>query len=403
MAKSNNNMSSRSKKPFTEVPGQALGYGLQYTRLTELLFNSPAGSFCSMEYLDDVAQQAENDVHLIQSKSALTSNPVSDRAKSLWKTLYNWTLKAGLPEVDVKNTIFEIYISRPAGGQIVEAFSKASTLEDARAAILMARDFLWGEYPDFALKNSVSDEIKPYLEYLFTEGATYLEQIICNFQLTNGSGSPQADIESIIRSHPVSASRVSNIADHMCGVVKRRVDELLELGKPAIISRDDFYGWYNAYVRKIDRDTVLPSMAKAPSEKELHDQLPKVFVQQLELIELPFEDKLEAASDYLMAAADRTAWAVSGDVDESSFEDLDTQLKRTWRNKKRTCGIEHSSQSEEIQGQALYSDCMTYTSVLQAMQPTSHFIPGCFHRLADDMSIGWHPNYEHQLKMKKDR
>jgi hypothetical protein len=35
------------------------------------------------------------------------------------------------------------------------------------------------------------------------------------------------------------------------------------------------------------------------------------------------------------------------------------------------------------------------------MVPPSHFIPGCLHRLADDMSIGWHPNYEQQLKVKK--
>jgi len=47
-----------------------------------------------MEYLDDVAQQhADKGTRLIQSKSALTSNPVTDRAKSLWKTLSNWTKK----------------------------------------------------------------------------------------------------------------------------------------------------------------------------------------------------------------------------------------------------------------------------------------------------------------------
>jgi hypothetical protein len=48
---------SRRAKRKTEVPGQALGYGLQYTRLTQLLLQAPEGSFCSMEVLDDVAQQ----------------------------------------------------------------------------------------------------------------------------------------------------------------------------------------------------------------------------------------------------------------------------------------------------------------------------------------------------------
>ena len=44
---------------------------------------------------------------------------------------------------------------------------------------------------------------------------------------------------------------------------------------------------------------------------------------------------------------------------------------------------------------------MDLTVPVQAMQPPGHFIPGCLHRLADDMSIGWHPDYVQQLKVKK--
>ena len=394
--------SSNSKRRRTEVPGQALGYALQYTRLTQLLLEAPAGSFCSMEYLDDVAQQqADKSTRLIQSKSALTANPVADRAKALWKTLFNWTTLATDSNFDLEKTVFEIYVSRPVGGQLVEAFANARSLEEARAAIAQARDALWGKSPDFALKSTVADEIAPYLEGVFNAGPACLERIICNFQLTHGSGSPQADIEAVIRSHPVSATKVVDIADHMCGVVKRRVDELLEAGRPAVIARDTFYDWYSAYLRKVDRDTVLLSRAKQPSEEESRGQLPKIFVQQLDLIGLPFEDKLEAVSDYLMAAADRTIWALSGEVDVSSFNDMDAVLMRSWKNKRRTCGIEHGGKPSDQQGQALYSNCMDVTVSLQAMQPPDHFIPGCFHRLADDMAIGWHPDYEQQLNVKK--
>lgn len=379
MAASKRGGSSRPKNRRTEVPGQALGYGLQYTRLTQILLSAPAGSFCSMEYLDAVAQQhTDGGVRLIQSKSALTANPVSDRAKSLRKTLSNWTTLATESDCDLEKTIFEIYVSRPVGGQLVEAFANACTLEEARLAIMRARDALWGKSPDFALKSTVADEIGPYLERVFNADPACLERIICNFQLTHGSGSLQADIEAVIRTHPVSASKVADIADHMCGVVKRRGDELLESGRPAVIARDAFYGWYTAYLRKVDRDTVLPSRAKAPSEEESRDQLPKIFVQQLDLIGLPFEDKLEAASDYLMAAADRTAWAISGVVDESSFDDLDAALKRSWKNKRRTCGIEHGSKPGQIQGLALYSDCMDFTTPFKPCSRRTTSFRGAF-------------------------
>jgi len=355
-----------------------------------------------MEVLDDVAEQhPKKGVRLIQSKSALTANPVSDRAKSLWKTLSNWVEASAA--WDLERTMFEIYVSRPVGGAIVQSFADANSLEAARAAISQARVELWGEPPDFPLKSELAEDIAPYVERVFSADCDRVAQIIRNFHLTCGSGSPQADVEAMIRMDPVSASKVKDIADHMCGVVKRRVDEQLEAGRPAVISRDEFAGWYAAFVRKIDRDTVLLSRARMPSEEQARGLMPRVFVQQLEIIGLSFEDKLEAVSDYLMAAADRTEWAVRGEVDETSFDDLDSVLKRNWKNKRRAGSIQHAGQAEDLQGQALYSDCMQLDVPVQAMEPPDHFIPGCLHRLADDMSIGWHPTYEQKLKVKVKR
>jgi hypothetical protein len=126
-----------------------------------------------------------------------------------------------------------------------------------------------------------------------------------------------------------------------------------------------------------------------------------VFVQQLELIGLPFEDKLEAVGDYLMAAADRTAWAASGDVDATSFDELDSSLKRGWKNSRLSCKVQHGGKAQAEQGQALYADCMKLKEPVQQKGAPDHFIPGCLHRLADDLSIGWHPDYVGQLKTKK--
>lgn len=401
MATGKSGGSPRAKRK-TEVPGQALGYSLQYTRMTQMLLQAPAGSFCSMEVLDDVAEQnPKKGVRLVQSKSALTANPVSDRAKSLWKTLSNWVDAANAPGFDVQNTVFEIYVSRPVGGAVVQSFADAETLDAAQVAIEHAREKLWGVSPDFVLKGEVAGEIAPFVERVFGADPQRLGWIIRNFQLTRGSGSPQADIETIIRGDPVSPSKVRDIADHMCGIVKRRVDELLEAGEPAVLSRDEFACWYLAYVRRVDREMVLQSRAKPPSEDETRGHLPRVFVQQLDLIGLTYEDKLGAVSDYLMATADRTEWAVRGEVDETSFLDLDDVLKRSWKNKRRNCGIQLAGKADEHQGQSLYSACMDISMPVQAMQPPGHFIPGCLHRLADNLSIGWHPSYEHKLKVKK--
>lgn len=102
-----------------------------------------------------------------------------------------------------------------------------------------------------------------------------------------------------------------------------------------------------------------------------------------------------------MAAADRTAWAASGDVDATSFDELDSSLKRSWKNKRLACKVAHASKAQEEQGLALYADCMDVTLTVQQKEAPDHFIPGCLHRLADDLLIGWHPDYVGQLKPKK--
>ncbi|ALM83827.1 hypothetical protein ASB57_13335 [Bordetella sp. N] len=385
----------------TEVPGQALGIGLQYTRLVQLLLLAPPGSACSMEYLDDLAQEDNKGVKLGQSKSALTANPVADRAKPLWKTLSNWVTLATQGGCNPARTTFELYVSRPVSGTLVDALHGAVSEDSAQAAILLARDTLWGEAPSYVKRDEVAAEIAPYVENVLSADLAIVAQVVRNFNLTCGSGSPQADVEALLRTHPISQSKIQDIADHMSGVVKRRIDELLEARKPAIISRDDFHTWYGAYVRKIDRDTVLQTRAKRPSNEEAKGHLPRLFVQQLDLIGMPFEDKLEAVGDYLMAAADRTAWAASGEVDASSFEELDGNLKRSWRNKRLACEVAHSGKSGDVQGKALYADCMQVSVAVQEKGTPDHFVPGCLHRLADDLTIGWHPDFAIQLKPKR--
>lgn len=381
------------------APGQALGYGLQYTRLTAMLMTAAEGSYCSLEVLDDVAEHHQGgNVHLVQSKSALGANPVSDRATSLWKTFANWLRSAKAGHIDPEKTVFEIYVSRLVDGKIIDAFSHADSLAAAQTALDVARLELWGKPPRHTLKPDLAADIAAYVDEVLGANGSPILNLIKNFRLVCGSGSPHEDLEAQIRAHPVSPSKVVDIADHMCGVVKRDVDKLLEKSLPAVIGRDQFHTQYSAYCRRVDRDTILKSSAEPPTSEERLARLPDVFVQQLDLISLSFEDKLAAVSDYLMACADRTDWAKTGDVDSTSFDELDDVLSRFWKNSNRSCGIEHKDKAEIDRGNLLYSDCMAYQTKLQAMQTPAHFIPGCFHRLADIPTLGWHPTYEQLLR-----
>lgn len=388
----------KPSKRSSDASGQALGYGLQYTRLTHMLLEAERGSHCSLEYLDDVAESSPGGQVRVQAKSALTSNPVADRAKSLWKTFSTWLDDTKEVDLATSATIFEIYVSRQVSGELVKRFHDARNKAEALEAIEAARLKLWGEGPDFTEKGELSPEISGYVNRVLSADDSALSSIIVGFRLVCGSGSPVTDLEALLRTHPIPPSKVRQVLDYLCGAAKTRVDQMLERGEPAIVSRDEFHALYRAFLRKIDSETVLAGYAKKPTREQALRSLPAAFIGQLELIDVDYEDKLQAVNDFLMAAVDRTEWAKAGDVDVSSFDELDDVLSRTWKNRRKALGIQHQALAASNRGELLYRDCLGTRAPLQAMETPHYFIPGCLHRLADDLTIGWHPDYESLMK-----
>lgn len=389
----------KSISPPGIAPGQALGYSVQYTRLVAMLLDAPAGSFCSLEVLDDISQElATGETKLVQTKSALTANPVADRAVPMWKALFNWLQLAKGGFVDPRKTTFELYVSRQVEGGLIDGFHTARLENEAKAAVQKAREMLWGLPPECADKKRLPEELSRYANPVLEAAEDVLLPIIVNLRLSCGSGSPQRDIEAAFRRAPVSQSRVFDIADKMCGWVKRKVDERLEKQAPAVISQEDFHREYVAYVRSVDREMILKSFARRPSESEKLEHLPDVFIQQLSLIELSYDEKLAAVSDYLRASWDRMAWSKRGDVHEESFVQLNDALTRAWSNLSKVVQLEGAGKPDLERGQLLHLRCMMHQAKLQGMDVPSHFVPGCFHYLSDDLVIGWHPEYRRRIK-----
>jgi hypothetical protein len=132
-------LTKANKQKSKSVAGPALGYFLQETKMTEMLVKANEGELVSLEVLDDLAVESQ-DGHqtLVQSKSALITNPLSDRAIPFWKTLANWAeaLDGGL---DLSKLRLVIYVSNPRTGKIAEAFHQASRLSEASAPVMQPR------------------------------------------------------------------------------------------------------------------------------------------------------------------------------------------------------------------------------------------------------------------------
>lgn len=356
--------------------------------------SEPEGSFVSFEVLDDLAvESADGTQKLVQSKSALATNPMSDHAVAFWKTLANWCDAISTNAVDVQKLKLVIYVSHERSGDISSRFAAAKTDADAKAAIEAAKLELWGAGPSYPLRKDVAVALAPHVERFFGADEVIQTSIVRLLEIETGSGAPQRDLRELFLLVP--KDRLEQAVLHACGWVQDNVNTLIGEGKPAILSRDAFHTEMVAYVRRHAERAILQSFApeSVPTDKAV-ELLPKVFVRQLQLIGLDFEAQMEAISDYFRASIDRTHWGETAQVHESSFKELDASLKRTWTNQKIHTAAAHSAASDESQGQILYAGCMATNELVENLTPPNHFVPGCFHMLADEQTVGWHPKFK---------
>jgi len=383
----------------SSVPGQALGFSLQFTKMTELLARPGVSNVVEFEGLDDLSVKTiDGHLTLCQAKSALESNPLTDRAVAFWKCLANWADTVSREKLTPEKVRLVFYVSNPVPpGAWATSFDHARNDSEADEAMALVRDALWGSSPRFTLKPSVAKEVAPEAERFFGASDDVRRTVIRAFTIEVVKVNIHADLATVVQF--VDPRRHPDVLNHACAWTKRRVDELIAEKKPAQISSDEFRREMVAYIRKFNERAILRTFAPAgPSQQEAEQLKLRTFVRQLEFLNLDYADQLEAISDFYRAAIDRTQLGDSGEVHPSSFDELDSTLTRSWKNISRQQQIAMKDRTNEERGEMVFRECVRLRVPVENQQPADHFIPGCYHLLAEDMKLGWHPHYESLLK-----
>ena len=382
-------------KKSTSVPGQALGYYQQETKMTQLLAEADEGSRVSLEVLDDVAVEGKDgSVSMVQTKSALTANPVSDRAISLWKTLANWAEDLST-QTDFSQLLLVLSVSNPRDGDFVAAFHGASSVAAARTEIQRAKVFFAAE---LASPDSTEKNLTFHLKRFFAATPTIQAEVIRCFRLETSPSSPHADLPKSFKFIP--QPQLEDVVRHALGWVKQQAELLMEAALQAILSRDEFHQEMIAYIRKHRERAILRSVAPAEVPKDKEAELfPEIFVRQLEIVGAEFNVRLQAVSDYFRATHDRTHWGESGEIHPSSIEEFDNKLHRSWTNLRQSCELQNRSLAEEDRGLVLFSQCSQHEARLEDQEVPNHSCP-FLHHLANEQKVGWHPRYAAVLKLK---
>jgi len=378
---------------LAQVPKQYYGYSLQCTECVNLLLDSAPGSFVSVEVFEDVGvTESSGKVKAVQTKSGSGANPISDSAVDLWKTFRNWIdqVKAGI--LTPAQTQFEIFVNSKAKGKFCTAMSEAKSQAEIATVIHSIRKKFLDK--NGVPKASLSEELKKQiLVALAPANEKHFAAIIGSFTYRNGSGRSYEELMIRIAKTLVLDRVADVILLHALGWTKRRIDQLIEQSKPANISVDEFRNELATYYNLFNTQAYLPSLSGTPSQDDISAHRSQLYVRQLEIIEASDEEMTTAVIDFLMAKANAVEYARRNLVNRTSFTDFDATLQGIWKNRKKALELEANCKSDIHFGQRLANDCLGRAATLQGLVVPNNFTSGCFHALANQLEIGWHPRY----------
>ena len=336
-----------------------------------------------------------------QTKSALETNPVSDRAIDLWKTFSNWKTAISSGQISLATTRFEIYLAKRRTGKLVQLFHDAQTEEAAEAALVQARDLLWGAAPNCAKKEKLAEALAPYVNHVLETPTDIAVGIIQRFTLSVAAKDPLRDLRPKVDNKWVRPESVDAVIQHAQGWIKEKMDGLILAGKPAVLNVDEFNDEMRSFLPRVDFQHILAAIAGKLelTEDTLAAEQLRTYVRQLQLIDGSDEDVFEAINQFLRAAAERSAWSKQGLVHEKSFDEYEEALISAWKNKRSLHKITHKDHTAVDRGKLLLADCSLHQQKLQGLEPPPFFTPGSFHALAEDQSVGWHPEYKKLLSL----
>jgi hypothetical protein len=378
------------------VPDQYYGYSLQAIRFLHLLLEAPPGTMVCLEVFEDVGTVAPNRrTRASQVKSGLVKNPLTDHSVELWKTLANWVSAVEARTLDPTSAIFEIYVGKNRSGRLASAFHNARSEADAIAALGAARVALFGSG---RMRRKLPSDLQSQVSRVLDSDRGRFCNILRNFQITTAKRDPLADLRPLVVAKWVRPESIDIVIQHAHGWLKERLDSLLQMRKPAIVSVDEFIEEMRRFMPRCDFRHIVVNMAGRPTAEQIAAERAKTYVLQLELIELEEEGTLEAINNYLRSIVMRTKLSEDGIVHDDSFKEFADALTSFWRNKRRQNRLSYPSHSAIQSGQLLFSDCCLHRQKLQGLELPDYFTPGSYQSLADEMEIGWHPEYVTTLK-----
>lgn len=360
----------------------------------------PDECYVSIEKLDDIAFEINgNPVDILQTKYHGVEGNLTDRSTDLWKTIRVWAegiTKGGLDPATMNFTLITTQ-SAPDTGLVAALLPTSSRDTEAARKLL----------DEIAAETSNSTNIPAYTAYNTLLG-WQKDLLVDSINILCQSASI-LDIESLIKKELRTAAEKKYI-DAFCtrleGEWFKRFICAMSLPNEKEVCLGEIVAIIDDLRSQFSLTNLTADYADVEPEEIDVDSDDRNFVEQLRLIGVPNQAIHFAIINYYRACEQRSRWSRDGLVKPGELKLYLKKLEEEWLNHSSLIisdvDITYSEQCKKS-GRDIYSKCQN-ESALAIRRDFNHpyVARGSYHTLADELKIGWHPDYQ-SLLQKEDK
>ncbi|MBN8647517.1 MAG: hypothetical protein J0L55_06135 [Caulobacterales bacterium] len=362
---------------------------LALLRGLELAKKLPSATI-SIEKFDDISFESMDYAQcLIQAKHHVKPKSLDDKSVDVWKTLLIWIgiYKEGIFQAD-KTRYFLITTSFASKDSAISRLREEATLEQRKEARTLLRN----------AANSSKDKTTELARKLFLDLSDEDADIFLSNIIVIDNHPNLTDVFSQIESELilVAPKNTELAAEYLEGWWLNVVGKHLVEEKHSTIHVQHIITKANEIGRSLHKDSLPLDDPKSLAIKEYsQSDEDRIFVRQMRAINLPNSNIQSSVYDYYRAYAQRSKWARENLILENELGNYDDKLEDSW---KRKCSGELLISNPKNDTQKLDFGLKLFVWAIQESIPLRNIVEkwitaGSYHSLADQLRVGWHPEY----------
>ena len=388
-----------SKNPHSAA-GTAAGFDYQFERGLHWLAQSPAGAVIGIETDDDVAARTPSESLFEQDKHSNhdKGKPFGDRSNDLWNTLAIWLDAIEKKDVPIETTRFLMVTNKTLPDCIFKQIGKAVTEGEITACIKELGKA--GMHPP----DDISSLVKRVMRSNSRGVLRALLAKVDSVDASDATGGPDLRRKTIgfLQFPDWCSPTADTILDELRGWLHKIVLALWEKNQPAWVERNHFVNQLHAIIerrkRQINREraeNLIPV-----TDDSVGQEKGRPFVKQLYLVTDDDTVVETAIRDYIRCNIEKMRLSREGNITDADWEAFQLTLQSRWAKiRSRVIRMRAGLPDQDV-GYEIFTETAEGHREKLAGSDTEqvYLTSGTYHRLADLLSIGWHPRFEDMLK-----